>query len=175
MEIKEINRDVRNLFAIAEEAKKIRAYDIANKCFEILMSFAYLNKGELKLVYEKARDWNIVDALSDPNGFGYHDLVAVAKGKEYLCIPLPLVTQACIDAMLIRGLRFVKKHDHNREFVEIAEDERLNEISRLTKRFEKVSESHGEFLDFQILSAESCASEIAVQKSDSLEVDNANN
>ena len=123
---------INKLFAIADAAKHIQAYDIANAIFAVIAKAAIDNKSfgsciepnaEAKKVHlqiEMEGD-DLIESLSDPNGTGYYDLPRLVKWGEpllgtnrsleshVLCIPLPLVSRYFCNMLV----RLMNKETHN--------------------------------------------------------------
>jgi hypothetical protein len=109
----EDNMNINTIFRIADAAKNIRDYKIANAAFAVIAACAVNAKkygsqvgdcdaSRVAFLYEYDHD-DIIGALADPDGAGYYDLPALSfygptlMGGEteshYLCIPLPLVSR----------------------------------------------------------------------------------
>lgn len=124
--------NINKLFQIADAAKHIQAYDIANTVFAVLAQHAINNKSygcttspdpEAQKVHfqiEMEGD-DLIESLSDPNGAGYYDLPRLVKWGDklmgtngaleshILCIPLPLVSRWFTNHMV----RLMDKETHN--------------------------------------------------------------
>lgn len=130
-----INDNISALFQIADDAKKARRYDIANKCFAALSVAAISKESGLRFVYEMGRD-NLIEALASPHGYGYYDLPAVTDGYNYLCIPLPLVSRSFMNSFVMTGADYVERGSHCREYIDFySEAEESDYHSDLEARF----------------------------------------
>lgn len=137
--------NINKLFTIANAAKNIAAYDIANDIFAVIASEAiknqafsmsrYPNKEAKKVSFQiETEGDDLIESLSDPDGYGYYDLPRLVKWGEplmgtagqleshVLCIPLPLVSRYFCN-MLVRlmhrethniGPGIVERNDHSR-------------------------------------------------------------
>lgn len=124
--------NVNNLFVIADAAKHIQAYDIANSIFAVLAKIAIDNKSygstiepdaeakRINFQIEMEGD-DLIESLSDQDGAGYYDLPRLVKWGEKLmgtngrleshalCIPLPLVSRYFCNMIV----RLMNRETHN--------------------------------------------------------------
>lgn len=130
--------NIENLFIIANAAKNIQAYDIANQAFAVIAHQAITNQGygmtidpneqsyKVAFLYESDSD-DLIGSLSDQDGAGYYDLPKLTmhgrRCSYQLCIPLPLVSRWYCNWMLRLIARdyhnstsYVERGEHDRNF-----------------------------------------------------------
>jgi len=124
--------NINKLFQIADAAKHIQAYDIANTVFAAIAQHAINNQAfgsciepdaeaqKINFQIEMEGD-DLIESLSDPNGAGYYDLPRLTKWGDklmgtngaleshVLCIPLPLVSRYFCNMLV----RLMDKETHN--------------------------------------------------------------
>ena len=162
--------NINNLFRIAEAAKNVGDYGIANACFAVIASQAIIaqkfgsrvsdcDAARVAFLYESDDD-DIIGALADPDGAGYYDLPALSyygttlMGGEteshYLCIPLPLVSRWFTNHMVKlmgretpNGTVWVDRREHRRSFWRMSWERREAARRDLSRR---LVEEAGELL-----------------------------
>lgn len=108
--------NINKLFDIAESAKSIQDYGLANKAFAVLATAALDDNSGLHFEYEQAND-DLIQSLANPDADGYYDLPAVADvNGNYLCIPLPLVSQSFVNDFIKKGAIYQERREHSREY-----------------------------------------------------------
>lgn len=121
-----MSNQIQELFDLANEAKSVGHYEIANKVFCILAYMKLNGESSLRFVYEWIGErWgDLIEHLANPhddcNG-GYYDLPAVADSNgNYLCIPLPLLSREFMNKFVMAQPEFTDQAEH-REYVEMEE------------------------------------------------------
>lgn len=139
--------DINKLFQIADAAKHIQDYSIANAIFAVIAKAAIdsqsfgstcePNKEAAKIHFQLETEGDdLIESLSDPDGYGYYDLPRLMKWGEkmmgtpgaleahVLCIPLPLVSRYFCN-MFVRlmprethnmGGGIIERSQHERKF-----------------------------------------------------------
>lgn len=124
--------NINKLFQIADAAKHIQAYDIANAIFAVLANEAINNQtfgsciepnAEAKKIHfqiEMEGD-DLIESLAYPNSAGYYDLPRLVKWGDklmgtngaleshVLCIPIPLVSRYFCNMLV----RLMDRETHN--------------------------------------------------------------
>lgn len=122
--------NINTLFRIADAAKHIQAYDIANAIFAVIAAEAIKSKAfggvaepnpeavRVHFQIEMEGD-DLIESLAYPNTVGYYDLPRLTKygerqmGGPYeafaLCIPLPLVSRYFCNMLV----RLMDRESHN--------------------------------------------------------------
>lgn len=127
--------NTQNLFHLADKAKNVGAYLIANVCFDLLLQASQVDDN-LSLEYETEYD--------EVQEYTYYDLLVVRHNPDkyaypehtcYQCIPVPLATDTAVLEVLHRG-EVVPKRDHCRDVREPIAHE-LNELYRELFKLEK--------------------------------------
>lgn len=142
--------NINNLFTIADAAKMIQAYDIANSIFAVIaeaaitnQAFCHTRKPDDEATHInfqiETEDDDLIEILSDPNNAGYFALPRLVKwGKpligtsqmlesHVLCIPLPLVSRYYCNMMV----RLMKKETYNMGSAIIDRDKHCRHFWRL--------------------------------------------
>ena len=124
--------NINKLFQIADAAKHIQAYDIANAIFAVLAKEAINSKAfgsciepnaeAKKIHFQIEMEGNdLIESLAYPNSAGYYDLPRLVKWGDklmgtngaleshVLCIPLPLVSRYFCNMLV----RLMNKETHN--------------------------------------------------------------
>ena len=109
--------NIKNLFTLADSAKQIREYELANTIFALLAHHAITNpQSGIKFVYELSGD-DIIENLANPHTSGYHDLPAVTYGNDcYLCIPIPLVNREFMNQFICSNPMVIERSYHDRNY-----------------------------------------------------------
>lgn len=111
--------NINKLFDTAEKAKSIQDYEVANRIFAVLATVALAENSGLHFEYEQANG-GLIQSLANPDTDGYYDLPAVADANgNYLCIPLPLVSQSFMDDFIKKGAIYQERQEHNREYSDL--------------------------------------------------------
>jgi len=138
--LKEDKMNFDNLFTIADAAKRVGDYEVANWCFavmalEAITAAEHAEDPKVFFVYEYD-DEDIVTALADPHGAGRYDLIAmVGMGEDdYLCIPMPLVSKWFINRLLIDGVYMVPRNEYHRKYWRLTEERRAMASRDLRRR-----------------------------------------
>lgn len=109
---------IANLFSIAHDAKSVRDYRTANYCFALLLREALRNRADFvfQLETDNTQKVNVLDVTEENlRDELYHDLAVLRWGKEYICIPLPILSQVAIKFFLMCAAR-VPRLTHARAY-----------------------------------------------------------
>lgn len=130
--------NINKLFDTAEKAKSIQDYEVANKIFAVLATAALDDNSGLHFEYEQANG-GLVQAIANPDTYGYYDLPAVADANgNYLCIPLPLVSQSFMDDFIKKGAIYQERREHSREYSDLEGAELESFGLSIRQQFESV-------------------------------------
>jgi hypothetical protein len=176
--------NINNLFDIADAAKMVQAYDIANTIFAVIANEAVDNQafGSTVTPDTEARQINfqietedddLIEILSDQDGAGYYALPRLTKyGRRLLggrtevhvlCIPLPLVSRFYCN-MFVRlmhretnmmGPAILERGEHSRGFWRLnAERTEACRRDLMRRLLDEVSLEEIELARFKILREE---------------------
>lgn len=96
-------RAIHTLIGLANQAKDLGDYNLANLTFGLAIS--YLEDDEMDLIYEDAGD-----SLS-----AYYDIVSIILNGRSLCIPAPLLNKDTLAECLKKAKR-IERLEHNRQY-----------------------------------------------------------
>ena len=121
-------RALYSLFKLADRAKNLCEYRLANLTFGLAVVF--LEDFEIK--YEDAGS-----PLS-----AYYDIVSISLNGRSLCIPAPLLDKDTLVECLKKG-KIVERLEHNRQHREMVEGrDRKTAVSIITSRFFKILKTY---------------------------------
>jgi hypothetical protein len=109
------------LIGLANKAKDIREYRLANLTFGLIISS--LENDEIKIIYENAGS-----PLS-----AYYDVVSICLADRILSIPAPLLGKDTL-AECLKHSTIVELLEHNRQFKDSSE----KSLSRIVSRYSRI-------------------------------------
>lgn len=137
---------IEKIFAIADAAKDVGEYELANDCFAVIsdsvLSPEWRESGIFTRFYYEYSEDDIVVSLYSPMREGYYDLIAVRVERDYLCIPYPLLSAEFVNKVLRENLiSFIPRLEHRRERLLLSDEQRNEAIADLRRRLaEEVDE-----------------------------------
>lgn len=117
------------LIGLANKAKDLQEYKLANLTFGLAISF--LENEEFGLVYEDAGD-----SLS-----AYYDIVSISSADRSLCIPAPLLNKDVLAECLKKADR-VERLEHNRQFKDIDPADKVLQYSKIASRYLRILKAY---------------------------------
>lgn len=135
-----MSNQIQELFDLANDAKSVEMYEVANKVFCILANMKLNGESSLRFVYEWIGErWgDLIEHLANPHddcSGGYYDLPAVAdESGNYLCIPLPLLSREFMNRFIMSQPEFTDQAEHDRKYVEMEEAGKAAFIQSLNER-----------------------------------------
>lgn len=126
------NTQMEKLFTLANEAKDVREYALANTIFAFLISESTQLEGSWMTFEDPFRlQWETADEEGRTPSEVYYDLVGLEFGEHYLCLPAPLLKRDVAISVLKRA-EIVERDRHERSTRKIVE----GELELLWKEFE---------------------------------------
>jgi hypothetical protein len=106
-------KDIDELFILADKYKNNWVYEKANEIFWILLDYFIHNEDSWIEIFYETNNFNSDDLEQDYNY--YYDLAVICYKDKYLCIPLPLLSKNAIKIFFQWWIKIIDRKNHYRD------------------------------------------------------------